>query len=206
MQSKNCSLSSSKVSSTAKRQGCMSFFRRLSTGFKSEPPSSPVTHSSESETPAPSAISDSLPPSLAVDVVPAKAFPFEFWNSNLTVQSVEEAKSKLLDLNAKDPYGEPALIRAARHGDANVTKALLAASVDINSADSNGETAISWAAQMGKAEVLKILIDRPDVFIDKKDKGGRTALYDACCCQFRYFFRSGISTHAHLTICIIQQH
>ena len=94
-----------------------------------------------------------------VDVVPAKVSPFEFWHSNLTTQLVEEAKSKLLDLNAKDPYGEPALIRAARHGDATVTKALLAASADINSTDSNGETAISWAAQMGKAEVLKILVD-----------------------------------------------
>jgi ankyrin repeat protein len=101
------------------------------------------------------------------------------------VQSVAEAKSKFLDLNAKDPYGEPALIRAARHGDAAVTKALLEAGAERNISDSSGETAVSWAAQMGKTEVLAILIDSPDVHLEKADKGGRTALYDACCCQFR---------------------
>jgi hypothetical protein len=122
-------------------------------------------------------------------MLPAKISPFEFWNTNLTVQSVHEAKSKLLDLNAKDPYGETSLIRASRHGDAAVTMALLAAGADISLTDSNGETAVSWAAQMGKVEVLKILVDRPDVFIDKVDKSGHTALYDACCCQFRYTCR-----------------
>jgi hypothetical protein len=162
----------------------MSFFKKLSAGFKSpesppHPPpasdsSSPAPHSA----PAPSSISDS--PQQTV------ARPFEFWTSNLNEQSVAEAKSKFLDLNAKDPYGEPALIRAARHGDAAVTKALLEAGAEINISDSSGETAVSWAAQMGKTEVLAILIASPEVHLEKSDKGGRTALYDACCCQFRY--------------------
>jgi ankyrin repeat protein len=166
----------------------MSFFRRLSTGFKSpaEPPSSPDPQSaSASNPPASTPLSDSPQPPATVDTFLEKGVPFEFWKSNLTAQSVDDAKSNLLDLNAKDPYGEPALIKAARHGDAAVIIALLAAGADINSTDSSGETAMSWASQMGKTEVLKVLVDRPDVHIDKADKGGRTALYDACCCQFR---------------------
>jgi ankyrin repeat protein len=197
----------------------MSFFKRLSTGFKSpaEPSTSPDPQSaSESNQAAASTVSDSPQPPAAAEPstspdsqfasesnqaaasrvsdspqTPAaveKTSPFEFWKSNLTVQSVDDAKSKLLDLNAKDPYGEPALIRAARHGDTTVIMALLAAGADIDSTDNSGETAMSWAAQMGKTEVLKILLDRPDVHIDKSDKGGRTALYDACCCQFRYIY------------------
>jgi ankyrin repeat protein len=111
--------------------------------------------------------------------------PFEFWASELTVESVDEAKNKLLNLNAKDPYGETALIRAARHGNSAVVKALLDAGAEVNATDRNGETALSWAAQMGKTGVLKILIDSPDVQLSQADKGGRSALYDACCCQFR---------------------
>ena len=115
----------------------------------------------------------------------AKDAPFEFWQLDLTVESVDEAKSKLLNLNTKDPYGETALIRAARQGDAGVTKALIDAGAEINATDRNGETALSWAAQMGKTGVLKILVDCPDVQLSKSDKGGRSALHDACCCQFR---------------------
>jgi ankyrin repeat protein len=164
----------------------MSFFRRLSTGFKSADPGS------DSSSPAPQSSSESTPPELSAvsdspstNIFSSKVSPFEFWNLNLTVESVNEAKSKLLDLNAKDPYGETALIRAARHGDSAVTKALVDAGADTNMNDRNGETALSWAAQMGKTGVLKILLDCPDVNLSKLDKGGRSALYDACCCQFR---------------------
>jgi hypothetical protein len=167
----------------------MSFFRRLSLGFKSSeesPSSSPAPQSTmQSDLPGPS--TSTIPVSESPATLPslAKDSPFEFWNCDLTVESVHEASCKLLNLNAKDPYGETALIRAARHGDAAVTKVLIDAGADINITDRNGETALSWASQMGKIGVLKILVDCPDVQLSKSDKGGRSALYDACCCQFR---------------------
>ena len=168
------------------------FFKRLSGGFgkssesAATPPASPPPRSSvESAPPAPSA--DSASPQQAADAKPvfAKQSPFEFWNSDLTMQVVNEAINQHLDLDTKDPYGESALIRAVRHGDVAVASALLAAGAQVNATDSSGETALSWAAQMGKFDVLKMLVDRPDVEMDKADKGGHTALYDACCCQFR---------------------
>ena len=185
-------------------------FKRLSAGFgkssesAATPPASPSPRSSvESAPPAPSADSaspqqavdakppapsaDSASPQQAVDAKPvfAKQSPFEFWNSDLTMQVVNEAINQHLDLDTKDPYGESALIRAVRHGDVEVAGALLTAGAQVNATDSSGETALSWAAQMGKFDVLKMLVDRPDVEMDKADKGGHTALYDACCCQFR---------------------
>lgn len=164
----------------------MSFFRRLSLGFKSPEPesdSSPPTPQSHSESKPPESSSTSDSPIANCSF--SKDSPFQFWTLDLTVEAVDQAKSKLLDLNAKDPYGETALIRAARHGDSAVTKALLDAGAEINATDRNGETALSWAAQMGKTSVLKILIDCSELQLSKVDKGGRSALYDACCCQFR---------------------
>ena len=167
----------------------MSFFQKLSNFGKSPasqpaatPPASPSPQSSVTTEP-PASPPDSSSSRPAVDV--KQQSPFVFWSSDLTLQEVEDAKNKNLDLDAKDPYGESALIRAVRHGDAAVAAALLAAGAHVNATDSSGETALSWAAQMGKTEVLKLLVDHPSVEMDKADKGGNTALYDACCCQFR---------------------
>ena len=69
-----------------------------------------------------------------------------------------------------------ALLRAARAGNSDTVKALLASpNVDINGVDADGNTALIEAARFGHDDVVKaLLIARADVNV--KNKQGKTAL------------------------------
>ncbi len=73
------------------------------------------------------------------------------------------------------PDGEPMLHRAARLGDADVTRALLEAGAELNAPAEGGETALAVAASNGWLDVVRILLDAgadPDV----KDADGQSAI------------------------------
>ena len=70
--------------------------------------------------------------------------------------SIEKGNSG--DVNAKDTYGETALIRAAKAGDLRRVKALIAAGANLNVTNSNGQTAITLAAGAGMTDCVKALI------------------------------------------------
>ncbi len=69
-----------------------------------------------------------------------------------------------------------ALLRAARSGNADTVKTLLASSnVDVNGVDADGNTALIEAARFGHDDVVSaLLIARADV--NAKNKAGKTAL------------------------------
>ena len=69
-----------------------------------------------------------------------------------------------------------ALLRAARGGNADTVKTLLASSnVDVNGVDADGNTALIEAARFGHDDVVSaLLIARADV--NAKNKAGKTAL------------------------------
>lgn len=69
-----------------------------------------------------------------------------------------------------------ALLRAARAGNADTVKSLLASpSVDVNGVDADGNTALIEAARFGHDDVITaLLVARADV--SAKNKQGKTAL------------------------------
>lgn len=80
---------------------------------------------------------------------------------------------------ARQPTTTPeteALLRAARSGNADTVKTLLASSnVDVNGVDADGNTALIEAARFGHDDVVSaLLIARADV--NAKNKAGKTAL------------------------------
>lgn len=81
--------------------------------------------------------------------------------------------------SARQPVTTPeteALLRAARGGNADTVKTLLASSnVDVNGVDAEGNTALIEAARFGHDDVVSaLLIARADV--NAKNKAGKTAL------------------------------
>ena len=79
------------------------------------------------------------------------------------------------DVNAKNKWGETALMLAAQHGRAEAVKILIEAKADMNAKSESGYTALMLAAMNGRTEAVKALIEaKADV--SAKDKGGHTAL------------------------------
>ena len=81
--------------------------------------------------------------------------------------------------SARQPATTPeteALLRAARAGNADTVKTLLASSnVDVNGVDAEGNTALIEAARFGHDDVVSaLLIARADV--NAKNRAGKTAL------------------------------
>ena len=81
--------------------------------------------------------------------------------------------------SAKQPATTPeteALLRAARSGNADTVKTLLASSnADVNGVDADGNTALIEAARFGHDDVVAaLLIARADV--NAKNNAGKTAL------------------------------
>ena len=75
------------------------------------------------------------------------------------IKGVREEIKLGADVNAKDKYGDTALILAAWYGYTEVAKLLLAAGADVNAKDNGGYTALIWAAYYGHAEIAKMLRD-----------------------------------------------
>jgi ankyrin repeat protein len=74
-------------------------------------------------------------------------------------------------LRAADPNEE--LLAAARKGDVDAVKALLAKGADVNAKNSYGATALSYAADKGHLEVVKVLLE------NKADVNTKDTFYKA---------------------------
>lgn len=82
------------------------------------------------------------------------------------------------DVNAKDNYGNTALIKAISKGNKEVIKLLLAADVNVNAKNDNGTTALIAAAQHRGKEIIQMLLDKK-ADVNAQNNGGGTALMEA---------------------------
>ena len=79
------------------------------------------------------------------------------------------------DVNKADGFGKTALVIAAKKGDGECLKQLIAAGADINRQDQFGHTALMSATENGHVKCVKELIDA-GVKVNEKDNHGFTAL------------------------------
>jgi len=80
-------------------------------------------------------------------------------------------------VNARDEYGDTALIVAARNGRTGIVKELLQVKgIEVNARREQGKTALIHAAKNGKIEMVKNLLDVPGIDLDVVDKYGKSAL------------------------------
>ena len=101
-----------------------------------------------------------------------------FWNYEVDLKSLEEIKELLkkgADLEARNKYGDTALILAARDGHLEVVKYLAELGADVNAKVSYGGTALMKAAIGEHLDVVKYLAEC-GADLDVKDEDGRTAL------------------------------
>lgn len=78
-----------------------------------------------------------------------------------------------------EPNGASALMRAARRGDTEAVRALLAGGAEINRRNGNGGTALMYAAVGGHTEIVDLLI-RHGADVDARGTNGWGALMVAC--------------------------
>lgn len=92
-------------------------------------------------------------------------------DSNVVISQIKSGD----DVNAKDMWGNTALMWAAWRGHVEVVKILVEARADVNAKDNGGQTALMKAADQGHTDVVILLIDaKSDVNV--KDKNGLTSL------------------------------
>jgi ankyrin repeat protein len=84
------------------------------------------------------------------------------------------------DINAKDEYGETALLDSGRVKNLGMTRCLLDSGVDVNGSSCGGYTALMAAASRGWAEGVKLLLGR-GAEANAKTNNQSTALHNACC-------------------------
>jgi ankyrin repeat protein len=79
-----------------------------------------------------------------------------------TVQNplVQVLLSHGADVNARSKFGDPALLLAARGGDAPTLKRLLELGADVNAQDQKGSTALSYVARNGHLDAVNLLLAR----------------------------------------------
>lgn len=75
--------------------------------------------------------------------------------------------------------GDPAVLEAARRGDATAMRALLKARADVNATSPDGTTALHWAASRNDVEAVNLLI-RAGADVKKANRYGVTPLLLAC--------------------------
>ena len=85
-----------------------------------------------------------------------------------------------VDVNAKDEYGNTALMKAARRGNTAIVELLLAVpGIDVNAQGNYGGTALMEAAGGGDTEIVRLLLASPGIDVNAKDEYGNTALITA---------------------------
>jgi hypothetical protein len=89
------------------------------------------------------------------------------------------------DLNAKNNYGNTALILAAENNYTTVVSTLIAAGANIHSANNKGDTALMKAAWYGCTEIVSALINA-GANVKTANKNGQTVLKIAAICGHTY--------------------
>ena len=84
-----------------------------------------------------------------------------------------------MDVNAKNEFGETALMNAAEQGHLDLVSLLLRHGADINARDLARRTALMNAAQNGHAVVVKLLLSR-GATVNAASQWKSTALHEAC--------------------------
>lgn len=91
-----------------------------------------------------------------------------------------------IQINAKDRYGNTALIVSAVNGFTESINLLLSISgISVNEIDNLGNTALIRAAQSQDEEIVKLLLSHPDIKVDIKNKFGYNALDKALFYQYQ---------------------
>ena len=81
------------------------------------------------------------------------------------------------DVNEKVQGSFTPLYIAARNNDVASVKQLLHYGADVNASTRGGSTALCRAAQGGNAAVLRVMLEHPNIEINKQRGAGRTALF-----------------------------
>ena len=90
----------------------------------------------------------------------------------------EGARARLRESVVSNSDGED-LRSAAKAGDIEKVRLMLAAGINPNSADGDGRTPLYRAAWNGYAEVVKLLLAAPGIDVNKANRSGWTPLYQA---------------------------
>ena len=91
------------------------------------------------------------------------------------IEDVKRLLEQNVDVNAKDNYGQTALMLAEGEGHTEIVEILIDNGADVNAKDIYGKTALMWAAINGHTEIVEILIDN-GADVNAKDNDGQTAL------------------------------
>ena len=97
--------------------------------------------------------------------------------------NLEELKKLIksgADVNAKNEYGNTALIYAAWNGHTDCLSALIVAGADVNAKNNDGYTALTLAARDGQTDCVAVLISA-GADVNAKNDDGNTALILAAC-------------------------
>jgi ankyrin repeat protein len=91
-------------------------------------------------------------------------------------ESVRAKARRLLEWDPKDKHGNGPLGTAAKHGDAELCRALVDAGADLEATNKLLTTAMHWAASSGSREVVELLAARGAV-VTAPDKRRQTPLH-----------------------------
>lgn len=83
----------------------------------------------------------------------------EAQTSTLTEKRLEKFIRHGVNINIQNKHGWTALMYVARHGQADLVKALISAGADPNIQSNGGWTALMWATYWGHAAVVKVLME-----------------------------------------------
>jgi hypothetical protein len=96
------------------------------------------------------------------------------------LQNVTSLLQKSVNINAKDDYGDTALIKASNRGHSAIVAVLLQnEDLDVNLQDRDGKTALFWASSIGYDAIVVELLKRVDVDVSLRDDRNTTALDEA---------------------------
>jgi uncharacterized protein len=95
---------------------------------------------------------------------------------SLDDEAIEELLRHHIDIEARDEYGDTALIETVSD---SIAELLIKAGANVNAANKKGETALIKAAENNYVDKLKVLVKAPGILFGYRDRNGATALMAA---------------------------